>query len=313
MERLKAKVRKSMDGTSRQQDSPDSTTSAYPSNKPLPSDKALPTPPGHQARPSKPTIRQVNSTGPEHLIDTGKPMPNPRGEASGPELLPELDFDGLNIHDSDDSDDEFHDARDGSPSKSYRRHGKKASKNFSQPPPIDVLNRDPTAITTAIPDRRSSKRFSGEQGEHGNHVATSYSPTHETESPVTRRPLTAEAKANIPPQFQLANTIDTTVNITEAPAVTHEVVERQHTEVIHEVITRDIHVDHFHTSIQPYKEIIVKPAIHYTLNEKGEKVRLDATPDCWEPPPGFAPTQDPNKPLPKATTSIKTYVQPYER
>ena len=76
-------------------------------------------------------------------------------------------------------------------------------------------------------------------------------PLNETESPVTRRPLSAEAKANIPPQFQLTNTVDTSVNITEAPAVTHEVVERQHTEVIHEVITRDIHVDHFHTSIQP--------------------------------------------------------------
>ena len=181
MERLKAKVRKSMDGSPRQQDSPsDSTTSGYPSNKPLPSDKALPTPPGHQARPSKPTIRQVNSTGPEHRVDTGNSMQNPRGEASKPELLPELDFDGLNIHDSDDPDDDFYDAQDGSPSKSHRRHGKQASKNFSQAPPIDVLNRDPSAITTAIPDRRSSKRFSGEHGdhgEHGNHVVNSYSPT----------------------------------------------------------------------------------------------------------------------------------------
>lgn len=309
MERLKAKVRKSMDGNSRHQGSPDDRTSEYPSNKPLPSDKALPTPPGHQAGASKPTIRQVNSSGPEHLVDTGHSMQNPRGEASRQELLPELDFDRLNIDDSDDPNDEFYDAQDGSPSKSYRRHGKNASKRFSQPPPVDVLNRDPSAITTAIPDRRSSKRFSGE---HGNNVVNSYSPTHETEAPVTRRPLSAEAKANLPPQFQLANTVDTSVNVTEAPAVTHEVVHRQETEIIHEVITRDIHVDHFHTSIQPYKEITVKPAIHYTLNENGEKVRID-TPDCWEPPPGFTPTENPNKPLPMATTSIKTYIQPYEK
>ena len=299
-----------MDGNPRHYpESPDSRTSEYPSNKPLPSDKALPTPPDHQAGVTKPTIRQVNAQGLEHSVDDGNPMQYPRGEASRQDLLPELDFNRLNVGDSDDSDDDFHDVHDGSHSKSYRRHGKKASKRLSQPPPVDSLRQDPSAISTAIPDRRSSKRFSGEYSGSPVH---SYSPTYDTEAPVTRRPLSAEAKANLPPQFQLANTVETSVEVTEAPAVTHEVVHRQRTEVIHEVITRDIHVDHFHTSVQPIKQIIVEPAVHYTLNEKGEKVRIE-TPDCWEPPSGFTPTAEPRSPLPMATTSIKTYIQPYVR
>ncbi len=291
------------------EDSPESRTSEYQANKPWPSDKALPTPPGHQASASRPTIRQVNSVGPEHNVHSDNSTQNHGAQTSGQELLPELEFKKLNIDDSDDPDDEFYDAHDKSPSKSYRRHGKKASNRLSQPPPVDVLKQDPSAISSAIPDRRSSKRFSGE---HNDTAVNSYSPTHGIEAAVTRRPLSAEAQANLPPQFQLANTVDTSVDVTEAPAVTHEVVHRQQTEIIHEVITRDIHVDHFHTSIQPYKEIIVKPAIHYTINENGEKVRI-STPECWEPPPGFTPTENPDKPLPLATTTIKTYIQPYER
>ena len=309
MDRFKAKVRRSMDGNSRYHQESQERVPDYESNKPLPSDKALPTPPGYQASASKPTIRQVNAYGPDDNRANNYSMRNPTGDEPRQQLLPELDFNRLNIDDSDDLVDEWHDAHDGSPSKSYRRHGKKASNRFSQPPPVDVLKQDPSAISSAIPDRRSSKRFSGE---HSGSPVNSYSPTHETEAPVTRRPLSAEAKANLPAEFQLGNTVDTTVEITEAPAVTHEVVHRQKTEIIHEVITRDIHVDHFHTSIQPIKEIIVKPAVHYTINEQGEKVRID-TPDCWEPPTGFTPTAEPNKPLPMATTSIKTYIQPYER
>lgn len=310
MDRLKAKVRKSMDGNSKHyQESPESKVANYQSNKPLPSDKALPTPPEHQAGASRPTIRQVNALGPDENRANNYSKRNPTGAESRQQLLPELDFNRLNIDDSDDLDDEFHDAHNGSPSKSYRRHGKKASNRLSQPPPVDVLKQDPSAISSAIPDRRSSRRFSGE---YSGSPVNSYSPTHETEAPVTRRPLSQEAKANLPAQFQLGNSVDTSVEITEAPAVTHEVVHRQQTEIIHEVVTRDIHVDHFHTSIQPIKEIIVKPAVHYTINEQGEKVRID-TPECWEPPVGFTPTVETKKHIPMATTSIKTYIQPYER
>ena len=108
----------------------------------------------------------------------------------------------------------------------------------------------------------------------------------------TARDAPIPSKDQLPLNFNLNNTEETTVDEQTAPAVVHEHIRPERHEIVTEVITRDIHQDHYFNYILPVKEVVIKPAVHYTLNDKGEKVRLPGTPDCWEVPPGFTPTRD---------------------
>ena len=89
--------------------------------------------------------------------------------------------------------------------------------------------------------------------------------------------------ARLPPSFNPTNTIDTTVDTTIAPAVTHETLHTKRIEIVQEAITRDIHVDHYYHYVQPLKVVEVKPAKHFRINSKGEKLSI-AAPEGWEMP-----------------------------
>jgi hypothetical protein len=291
--KVKNKVRRSLDRTSRDQpNSPDGRYTDYLSNKPLPSS------PEHHVGTSQPTIRQVNAFGPEsnvHNVNTTSTGAAGTDKISNQHLLPELDFNRLNI---EDPDDEFDDVEEGLPAKSIARRDKKSSQSVSKTSHTLPLNptdpdessskikSDPTAVSSIIPDRRSSKKFEPHDAGAGSYISPS---RPSAEGAVRRKRLSPQAQ--LAPGLDLVNTVDTSTETTQAPAVTHEVVHKQTTEIVHEKITRDIHVDHYYNYVQPIKEVVIKPAVHFTINESGEKVRI-ATPDCWQPPPGFTPTPE---------------------
>jgi hypothetical protein len=150
------------------------------------------------------------------------------------------------------------------------------------------IKHDPTAISSIIPNRRSSKKFGTD---HNDAVVGSRDLTNPPSAEASVRRKRSSPQAQLPPEFDLTNTVDTSVETRQAPAVTHEVLHKHTEEIVQEKITRDIHVDHYYEYIQPIKQVIIKPAVHFIIDENGEKVRIP-TPDCWKAPPGFAPTQE---------------------
>ncbi|GAB7352497.1 hypothetical protein MBLNU459_g2899t2 [Dothideomycetes sp. NU459] len=67
----------------------------------------------------------------------------------------------------------------------------------------------------------------------------------------------------------LNNTVDTTVEETWAPAITHETVEREEHHIREERITREIHYHDVYHRILPIIDIEVLPARHYVRNDDG--------------------------------------------
>lgn len=55
---------------------------------------------------------------------------------------------------------------------------------------------------------------------------------------------------------------DTTVHEKVAPAVVEEAVHRHRHEEAQTAIDREVHQDHFHTTVQPVKDHVVLPAQH---------------------------------------------------
>jgi len=93
----------------------------------------------------------------------------------------------------------------------------------------------------------------------------------------------------LPPGWDMKNSEETTVDETWAPAVTHETIHHQKTEIIQKAITRDIHVDHYYHYVQPIKVVEVLPARHFRVDEKtGEKVEIEA-PEGWQMPESLQP------------------------
>lgn len=61
---------------------------------------------------------------------------------------------------------------------------------------------------------------------------------------------------------------DTTVHEQVAPAVTQETVTRQQEDRVQTAIDKEVHQDHYHTSVQPVQDSEVLPEQHH------HKVRL---------------------------------------
>jgi len=73
----------------------------------------------------------------------------------------------------------------------------------------------------------------------------------------------------------LSNTVDTSVQETWAPAVTHEVVNKHFHNIREEVVTRQIHTHDVYHRIQPIIDIQVLPTRHFVLHPTtGEKIEI---------------------------------------
>ncbi|EXJ86588.1 hypothetical protein A1O3_03541 [Capronia epimyces CBS 606.96] len=95
----------------------------------------------------------------------------------------------------------------------------------------------------------------------------------------------------LPPGFRPGTSEHTDVEETMHPAVTHEVVINRTKEIVQENITRDIHVDHYYTYVQPIKAVEVLPARHFVIDDKtGQKVEIPA-PEGWEMPVSLQPSK----------------------
>ncbi|KAK6439872.1 hypothetical protein LTR95_003904 [Oleoguttula sp. CCFEE 5521] len=71
------------------------------------------------------------------------------------------------------------------------------------------------------------------------------------------------AKAAVKDFMSKSGHHDTTVHEKVAPAVVHETVERQKREEVVSAIDKEVHQDHYHTSVQPVKDREVLPEQHH--------------------------------------------------
>lgn len=305
--RVKHKLRRSIEGISKDYPSSlESKKSQYLSTKPLPY------PPEHHTEVSRPTVLQVNAYGPEQSVQDDNSALKPASESNktSNQHLPELDFDRLSIDDPSETPD---DDQDLSPTKVTHRSDERFCKrlsNNSQQPVLDLndtgdvshkIQHDPTAISSIIPDRTSSERFRTGPNDA---IVGSHNLNRAPDAEAAIRRKRVSPHAQLPPESDLSNTVDTTVETKQAPAVTHEVRHKVREEIIHERVTRDIHVDHYYDYTKPIKKVIINPAVHFTIDKNGEKVRIP-TPDCWVPPPGFTPTKE----VPQASNVVPGFLE----
>jgi len=104
----------------------------------------------------------------------------------------------------------------------------------------------------------------------------------------------------LPRDFNMQNTEETHVYETQRPAVVNETVIRERTQIVQEAITRDIHVHHYYTYLQPIRVVEVLPARHFYLDrETGVKTEV-LPPDNWQMPANMAPVS-PDTSMLKAT------------
>lgn len=105
----------------------------------------------------------------------------------------------------------------------------------------------------------------------------------------------------LPSAFDLRDTETTHVTEDQRPAVTHETIIRQRTEIIQESITRDIHIHHYYTYLQPVRVVEILPARHYFLDLKtGIKTEV-LPPADYQLPLNMTPIS-PDANIVKATT-----------
>lgn len=106
--------------------------------------------------------------------------------------------------------------------------------------------------------------------------------------------LTAYVQANPPKLNSKRNTILPTTHRTDVtetvlPAVTQEVIREHRIEVVREEITREIHVHHYFTHVQPVRALEVLPARHFLVDpETGEKTEIPE-PEGWSMPASLQP------------------------
>jgi hypothetical protein len=114
----------------------------------------------------------------------------------------------------------------------------------------------------------------------------------------------ANEHMRLPKGFHMNTTEHTDVQTNWQPAVTRETIYRNRTEIIQEEITRDIHVHHYYTYLQPIKVVEVLPARHYFLDHKtGVKTEI-ATPLGWILPDDMQSRQP-------ETASVKGWTRHY--
>lgn len=99
----------------------------------------------------------------------------------------------------------------------------------------------------------------------------------------------ASEHLRLPQGFNVGHTETTTIDTEWRPAVTHEKIHNHRTEIIQEAITRDIHIHHYYTYVQPIKVVEVLPAKHYRYDAAtGLKTEIPA-PRGWVMPTNLQP------------------------
>jgi hypothetical protein len=76
------------------------------------------------------------------------------------------------------------------------------------------------------------------------------------------------------PSPSLNRTEDTTVTVTQPPAVTHETIHRHTEHVVREEVTREIHYHDSYTHIQPIKETVYAPTQHFATGLEGKIIKI---------------------------------------
>ncbi|KAK6382018.1 hypothetical protein LTS17_003903 [Exophiala oligosperma] len=94
----------------------------------------------------------------------------------------------------------------------------------------------------------------------------------------------------LPPGFRPGTSShQTDVETVWRPAVTREHVKEHTVEVVQERVTREIHVHHYYTHVQPVRAVEVLPARHFIVDPAtGQKVEIPA-PEGWEMPADMRP------------------------
>lgn len=117
-------------------------------------------------------------------------------------------------------------------------------------------------------------------------AGSTYSPSSQ-DNETSTRPTSEHVQ--LPSGFQPGTKVHTDVETIFHPSVTREVLKEHTVKVVQEEISRDIHLHHFYTYVQPVKVVEILPARHFTIDEKtGEKVEIPA-PEGWELPSDMRP------------------------
>lgn len=112
-----------------------------------------------------------------------------------------------------------------------------------------------------------------------------------------RGPISLPEHMRLPPNFDLSHSEHTDVDESWQPAVTRQVVIPQRHEIVQEAVSRDVHVHHYFTYVQPIKVVEILPAKHYSYNAKtGVRTEIPA-PEGWVMPDHMRPTQPDMTPL----------------
>ncbi|KAL6249665.1 hypothetical protein RBB50_003520 [Rhinocladiella similis] len=121
---------------------------------------------------------------------------------------------------------------------------------------------------------------------------------HSTTTSSTPKTQTVSSQLNehtmLPPGFRPGTSSNyTDVETVWQPAVTREHVKEHTIEIVQEQVTREIHVHHYYTHVQPIRAVEVLPARHFIVDPTtGQKVEIPA-PEGWEMP---ADMMHPRKP-----------------
>ncbi|KAK5338166.1 hypothetical protein LTR98_006015 [Exophiala xenobiotica] len=120
--------------------------------------------------------------------------------------------------------------------------------------------------------------------------ASTSSPSRQTNTNSAPNSTThASEHVILPPGFRPGTSTHTDVETIWHPAVTHQVVKEHTIEVVQEAVTREIHVHHYYTHVQPIKAVEVLPARHFIVDPTtGQKVEIPA-PEGWEMPADLRP------------------------
>ncbi|KIV88055.1 hypothetical protein PV10_08985 [Exophiala mesophila] len=146
-------------------------------------------------------------------------------------------------------------------------------------PRYHTVNVDPKTTTNTTPTPRNSQNMKDRANPASLTMVSDLEKTHGTNTKTTRYPGSGTVHT----------THHTVIDEAFHPAVTHETIHSHRVEVIQEEITRDIHIHHYYTYIQPIAVTEILPARHFLINpQTGTKTEIPA-PQGWVMPKDMQP------------------------
>lgn len=116
------------------------------------------------------------------------------------------------------------------------------------------------------------------------------SQTRQTDNDGVKHEAMARGHLRLPDKFDLRDTEETHVYQRQRPAVTHETIIKERHEITQEAITRDIHIHHYYTYLQPVRVVEILPPKHFLFDpETGKKTEIPQ-PFGWTMPENMFPT-----------------------